>query len=57
MHGLLRRSGALEHEVHQKAQIGLYLFHLGIEAPFFAYPLPPGVRPDKRPPQPPQECK
>ncbi len=57
MHGLLRRSGALEHEVHHKAQIGLYLFHLGIEAPFFAYPLPPGVRPDKRPPQPPQECK
>jgi uncharacterized damage-inducible protein DinB len=39
----------VEHEVHHKAQIGLYLFQLGIEAPFFAYPLPPGIRPDKRP--------
>ncbi len=44
----------VEHEVHHKAQVGLYLFQLGIEAPFFAYPLPPGVRPDKRPPRPPR---
>jgi uncharacterized damage-inducible protein DinB len=42
----------VEHEVHHKAQIGLYLFRLGIEAPFFAFPLPSGVRPDKRPLQP-----
>jgi uncharacterized damage-inducible protein DinB len=39
----------VEHEIHHKAQLGLYLWLLGIEAPFFAFPLPPGVRPDKRP--------
>lgn len=47
----------VEHEVHHKAQVGLYLFQLGIEAPFFAFPLPPGVRPDKRSPQSPGGTK
>jgi hypothetical protein len=36
-----------------KGQISLYL-HMGeIEAPFFAFVLPPGIRPDKRPFAPP----
>jgi uncharacterized damage-inducible protein DinB len=39
----------VEHELHHKAQISLYLHLCGIEAPFFAFALPPGVRPDKRP--------
>jgi uncharacterized damage-inducible protein DinB len=39
----------VEHEIHHKAQLGLYLWRLGIEGPFFAFPMPPGVRPDKRP--------
>jgi uncharacterized damage-inducible protein DinB len=39
----------VEHELHHKGQISLYLHMCGIEAPFFAFVLPPGVRPDKRP--------
>jgi uncharacterized damage-inducible protein DinB len=39
----------VEHEMHHKAQLSLYLHMCGIEAPFFAFALPPGVRPDKRP--------
>lgn len=39
----------VEHEMHHKGQIALYLYICGIEAPFFAFPLPPGIRPDKRP--------
>jgi uncharacterized damage-inducible protein DinB len=38
----------VEHEVHHKAQLALYLRQLGIVPPFFAYALPPGVRPDIR---------
>lgn len=37
----------VEHEVHHKAQIFIYLREIGIEPPFFAYPLPPGLRPDR----------
>ena len=37
----------LEHEIHHKAQISLYLRLLGETPPFFAAPLPPGVRPDQ----------
>lgn len=40
----------VEHEVHHKGQIAQYLHMCGVEAPFFAFVLPPGVRPDKRPP-------
>lgn len=36
----------LEHEVHHKAQLALYLRQIGIVPPFFAFVLPPGVRPD-----------
>jgi uncharacterized damage-inducible protein DinB len=39
----------VEHELHHKGQIAIYLSMCGIEAPFFAFALPPGVRPDKRP--------
>jgi len=39
----------VEHELHHKGQIALYLYVCGIEAPFFAFELPSGVRPDKRP--------
>ena len=39
----------VEHELHHKGQLALYLHLCGIEAPFFAFPLPLGVRPDKRP--------
>ena len=39
----------VEHELHHKAQLAQYLHMQGIEAPFFAFVLPPGVRPDKRP--------
>lgn len=39
----------VEHELHHKAQLALYLNLCGVEAPFFAFPLPPSVRPDKRP--------
>jgi uncharacterized damage-inducible protein DinB len=43
----------VEHEMHHKGQIALYLHLCGIEAPFFAFELPIGVRPDKRPFRPP----
>jgi uncharacterized damage-inducible protein DinB len=36
----------LEHEIHHKAQLALYLRQIGIMPPFFAYVLPPGARPD-----------
>lgn len=36
----------VEHEVHHKAQLAVYLRLLGVEPPFFAFPLPPGARPD-----------
>lgn len=36
----------LEHEVHHKAQLALCLRLLGTTPPFFAAPLPPGIRPD-----------
>ena len=39
----------VEHELHHKAQIAIYLHLCGVEAPFFAFALPSGVRPDKRP--------
>ena len=38
----------VEHEVHHKAQLALYLRQTGITPPFFAFALPPGVRPDIR---------
>jgi len=36
----------LEHEIHHKAQSALYLRLMGITPPFYAMPMPPGVRPD-----------
>ena len=36
----------IAHEVHHKAQLSHYLYAQGIQAPFFAAPLPPGMRPD-----------
>jgi len=36
----------LEHELHHKGQIWLYLRQMGYTAPFYAVPLPLGVRPD-----------
>lgn len=36
----------LEHELHHKGQIWLYLRQLGITPPFYAMPLEPGSRPD-----------
>ncbi len=44
-----RRSVLLQliaHEVHHKAQVSHYLYQHGIQAPFFAIALPPGMRPD-----------
>ncbi len=38
----------LEHEIHHKAQLAVYLRQMGKVAPFFANPLPPGERPDIR---------
>ncbi len=38
----------VEHEIHHKSQVSLYLRRLGIVPPFFAYALPPGMRPDVR---------
>jgi uncharacterized damage-inducible protein DinB len=37
----------VEHEVHHKAQLAIYLRAIGVEPPFFAFVLPPGVRPDR----------
>lgn len=39
----------MEHEVHHKAQIAVFLRQLGTTPPFFAFPLPPGRRPDVNP--------
>ena len=36
----------LEHEIHHKAQAAVYLRQMGLVAPFYALPLPPGERPD-----------
>ncbi|HSJ14443.1 MAG TPA: DinB family protein [Longimicrobiales bacterium] len=36
----------VEHEIHHKAQLGIYVRQLGKVAPFYAYPYPPGERPD-----------
>jgi uncharacterized damage-inducible protein DinB len=36
----------LEHELHQKGQIWLYLRQIGITPPFYAMPLENGQRPD-----------
>lgn len=36
----------LEHEIHHKAQLSLYLRQIGITPPFFAYVFPMGERPD-----------
>ncbi len=36
----------LEHEIHHKAQLAVYLRQMGKVAPFFANPLPLGERPD-----------
>jgi uncharacterized damage-inducible protein DinB len=36
----------LEHEIHHKAQLGVYLKQMGLVAPFYAMPLPVGARPD-----------
>ncbi len=36
----------VEHEMHHKAQLAVYLRQIGITPPFFAQVLPPGVRPD-----------
>jgi len=38
----------VEHEVHHKPQLALYLRQVGIVPPFFTYALPLGVRPDLR---------
>lgn len=38
----------VEHEIHHKAQLSVYLRQMGHVAPFYALPLPPGVRPDFR---------
>lgn len=36
----------LEHEIHHKGQIWMYLRRMGYTPPFYAMPLPPGQRPD-----------
>ncbi|MFC1662500.1 DinB family protein, partial [Gemmatimonadota bacterium] len=36
----------LEHEIHHKAQLAIYLRQMGKVAPYFADPLPLGERPD-----------
>jgi uncharacterized damage-inducible protein DinB len=36
----------VEHEIHHKAQLALYLRQVGITPPFFAFVFPRGVRPD-----------
>ena len=38
----------LEHEVHHKAQLSVYFRQMGKLAPYFAFPLPAGDRPDIR---------
>jgi uncharacterized damage-inducible protein DinB len=36
----------LEHELHHRGQVWTYLRAMGRTPPFYALPLPPGVRPD-----------
>lgn len=36
----------VEHEIHHKAQLSIYLRQMGHIAPFYAMPLPLGDRPD-----------
>ncbi len=36
----------VEHEIHHKAQLAVYLRQVHLTPPFFAFVLPPGVRPD-----------
>jgi uncharacterized damage-inducible protein DinB len=36
----------LEHEIHHKAQVAVYLKQMGHVAPFYVMPLPLGTRPD-----------
>lgn len=36
----------VEHEIHHKAQLSVYLRRMGHVAPFYAMPLPIGTRPD-----------
>ncbi|HEX8090148.1 MAG TPA: DinB family protein [Blastocatellia bacterium] len=36
----------VEHEIHHKAQLAMYLRQIGITPPFFAFVFPRGVRPD-----------
>lgn len=36
----------LEHEIHHKAQLAVYVRQLGLVAPFYALPMPIGARPD-----------
>ena len=36
----------LEHEIHHKAQLAVYVRMMGLVAPFYAMPMPPGARPD-----------
>ena len=38
----------VEHEVHHKAQLALYLRQINVTPPFFAHVFPPGIRPDIR---------
>lgn len=38
----------VEHEIHHKAQLAMYLRQVGITPPFFAFVFPKGVRPDVR---------
>lgn len=38
----------LEHELHHKAQLAVYLRQMGKVAPFYAMPLPLGARPDEQ---------
>lgn len=38
----------VEHEVHHKAQLALYLRRVGVTPPFFAQPFPDNFRPDVR---------
>ncbi|MBS1913677.1 MAG: DinB family protein [Bacteroidetes bacterium] len=40
----------VEHEIHHKAQISDRLTRIGVDVPFWAFALPPGMRPDRRPP-------
>ena len=36
----------LEHEIHHKAQLAVYVRQMGYTPPFYALPMPLGARPD-----------